>query len=60
MSRATGNLATGTGTFLGGLALWRFTGGVDLPVISPTAVGVVLMCLGCAEVLLGLFRSARR
>ncbi|MFJ9665810.1 DUF5708 family protein [Streptomyces sp. NPDC101219] len=44
---------------LGGLALWRCTQGVELPVVSLPKVGVLFMCLGAAEVLLGLYRVVR-
>ncbi|MFD8252164.1 DUF5708 family protein [Streptomyces werraensis] len=39
MRRAAGRCATGAGTALGGLALWRFTQGVELPVISLPKAG---------------------
>lgn len=45
---------------LGGLALWRWTQEVELPVISLPTAGVVLMFLGGAEILLGLYRAVRR
>lgn len=60
MRRTAEHCATGAGTVLGGLALWRYTQGVDLPVISLPKVGVVLMVLGGAEILLGLYRAVRR
>ncbi|MEU0912880.1 DUF5708 family protein [Streptomyces althioticus] len=60
MRRAAGHCATGVGTVLGGLALLRWTQGVELPVISLPKAGVVLMFLGGAEILLGLFRAVRR
>ncbi|MEU2992249.1 DUF5708 family protein [Streptomyces griseoincarnatus] len=60
MRRATGHCATGAGTVLGGLALWRWTQEVELPVISLPKEGVVLMLLGGAEILLGLYRAVRR
>ena len=41
------------------LGLWLFAGGVDLPVVTPAKAGVVMMCVGGAEVLLGLCRAAR-
>lgn len=60
MTRARRNLLAGTVTLLVGLVLWLFAGGVDLPVVTPAKVGVVLMCAGGAEILLGLYRAARR
>ncbi|MEV5332220.1 DUF5708 family protein [Streptomyces werraensis] len=60
MRRAAGRCATGAGTALGGLALWRFTQGVELPVISLPKAGVLLMFLGGAEIVLGLCRAVRR
>jgi hypothetical protein len=59
MTRASRNLLTGAATLAAGLGLWLFAGGVDLPVVTPTKVGVVMMCVGGAEVLLGLYRAAR-
>ncbi|MGW6296475.1 DUF5708 family protein [Streptomyces sp. NPDC055058] len=60
MRRAAEHCATGAGTVLGGVALWRCTQGVELSVVSLPKVGVLLMCLGAAEVLLGLYRVVRR
>ncbi|MFI1417282.1 DUF5708 family protein [Streptomyces sp. NPDC020731] len=59
MRRASRNLLTGSVTLVVGLGLWLFAGGVDLPVVTPTKVGVVMTCVGGAEVLLGLHRAAR-
>ncbi|WP_081237461.1 DUF5708 family protein [Streptomyces viridosporus] len=59
MNRASRNLLVGSGTLLAGLWLWRFARGVDLPLVTPTKVGVVMMCVGGAEILLGLYRAAR-
>ncbi|MFD4259320.1 DUF5708 family protein [Streptomyces sp. NPDC058534] len=53
------NVWEGSATLLVGLALWLFTGGVELPVVSLTKVGVAMMCFGGAQTLWGLFRSAR-
>ncbi|MER7484952.1 DUF5708 family protein [Streptomyces sp. NPDC126497] len=60
MTRAFRNLLAGSATLVAGLGLWLFAGGVDLPVVDPVKTGVVLMCVGGAEVLLGLYRAARR
>lgn len=60
MSRATRNLLEGAVTFTVGLVLWLFTGGVEVPVLTLTKVGVVLMCLGGALTATGLYQAARR
>ncbi|MEZ3177854.1 hypothetical protein KYY02_03725 [Streptomyces pimonensis] len=59
MKRASGNLLAGAATLVAGLGLWLFAGGADLPVVDPVKAGVVMMCVGGAEVLLGLYRAAR-
>ncbi|MEU4009725.1 DUF5708 family protein [Streptomyces pseudogriseolus] len=59
MTKGHGNLLTGPATLVAGLALGLFAGGVDLPVVTPAKVGVVLMCVGGAETLLGLYRVVR-
>ncbi|MCP3767072.1 MULTISPECIES: DUF5708 family protein [unclassified Streptomyces] len=59
MNRASRNLLAGTATLAAGLGLWLFAGGVDLPLVTPAKAGVVMMCVGGAEVLLGLYRAAR-
>ncbi|MEU0286165.1 DUF5708 family protein [Streptomyces sp. NPDC052492] len=59
MNTAHGTLLAGVLTALAGLLLWRYTGGVDLPVVTPSRAGVVLMCVGAAEALLGAFRAVR-
>ena len=60
MNRASRNLLAGAATLVAGLGLWLFAGDVDLPVVDPVKVGVVMTCVGGAEVLLGLYRAARR
>ncbi|MFF1274611.1 DUF5708 family protein [Streptomyces marokkonensis] len=60
MTRAWRNLLAGTVTLLVGLVLWLFAGGVDLPVVTPAKAGVVMMCVGGVEILLGLYRSVRQ
>ncbi|MGW3680873.1 DUF5708 family protein [Streptomyces prasinus] len=59
MNRAFGTLLTGTAVSAAGLGLWLFAGGVDLPLVTPAKAGVVMMCAGGAEALLGLYRIAR-
>ncbi|GAA3200007.1 MULTISPECIES: DUF5708 family protein [Streptomyces] len=59
MTGAARNLLAGAGTLVVGLGLWLFADGVDLPVVTPAKVGVVMMCVGGAEVLLGLYRAVR-
>ncbi|MBQ0984033.1 hypothetical protein KBZ10_05740 [Streptomyces sp. F63] len=60
MASSTKNLAEGAVTFTVGLALWLFTGDVEIPVFTLTKVGVVLMAVGGALLLTGLFQSATR
>lgn len=63
MDRAAGksarNLMEGAGTFVIGLVLWLFTDGVEVPVVTLTKVGVVMMCVGGALVATGLYQRAR-
>jgi hypothetical protein len=59
VSPASKNLTEGTATFLVGLALKLFTGGVEIPVLTLTKVGVVLMAVGGCLVLLGLVQAGR-
>ncbi|WP_329337173.1 DUF5708 family protein [Streptomyces sp. NBC_01352] len=59
MSQASKNLLEGAATFAVGLVLWLFTGGVEVPVITLTKVGVVMMCVGGVLVATGLYRTAR-
>ncbi|MFE0808423.1 DUF5708 family protein [Streptomyces sp. NPDC058794] len=54
------SLWEGGGIFVAGLVLWMFAGDVDVPVVELTKAGVVMMCVGGAQTLWGLFRSARR
>ncbi len=58
-SRARGNLVEGAVTFVVGLALRLFAGDVEVPVVTVTSVGVVMMCVGGALVASGLWRAAR-
>ena len=59
MSQASRNLLEGAGTFLVGLPLWLFTEDVDVPVVPLTKVGLVMMCVGGAMVLTGLYQRRR-
>ncbi|WP_320778962.1 DUF5708 family protein [Streptomyces sp. CRN 30] len=59
MSPARKNLLDGGGTSVIGLALWLFTGDVQVPVVTLTKVGVVLMCVGAVLLATGLYQSAR-
>ncbi|MFJ8541191.1 DUF5708 family protein [Streptomyces sp. NPDC093586] len=58
--RSERNLWKGGATFVAGIALWLFAGGVEVPVVDPAKVGVVMMCVGGAETAWDLFRPARR
>lgn len=60
MNRTSRNLLEGVLTLLVGLSLWLFTGDVEVPVVTLTKVGVVLMCVGGAQTAWGLYRAARR
>ncbi|MDQ1016232.1 DUF5708 family protein [Streptomyces afghaniensis] len=60
MSKAGGNLVEGAVTFVIGLGLWLFTGDVEVPVVTLTKVGVVMMCVGGVLVAAGLWQGARR
>ncbi|CAL9578174.1 MULTISPECIES: DUF5708 family protein [Streptomyces] len=59
MSKAKQYATEGVITFLIGLALWRFTGDVDVPVVTLTKVGVVLMVVGGVLSANGLWHAAR-
>ncbi|WP_399942941.1 DUF5708 family protein [Streptomyces sp. BBFR25] len=60
MTRASKNLLEGVVTLLAGLAVWLTTGGVEVPLVTLTKVGVVLMCVGGAQTAWGLYGAARR
>ena len=60
MTRASKNLLEGVVTLFAGRALWLTTGGVAVPVVTLTQVGVVLMCVGGAQTAWGLYGAARR
>jgi uncharacterized membrane protein YiaA len=58
-SKARANLVEGIVTFVIGLGLWLFTGDVEVPVVTLTKVGVVMMCVGGVLVAAGLWQGAR-
>ncbi|TDT38389.1 hypothetical protein EV562_105407 [Streptomyces sp. BK208] len=60
MNRAHRNLLEGVVTLLAGLALWLFTGDVELPVVSLTKVGAVMVCVGAAQAAWGGYGAVRR
>lgn len=60
MAPARKTLLKGSATFVVGLALWLFGLDEEIVVITPSKVGVVLMVLGGAEMLYGIYRSTRR
>ncbi|MFD5949383.1 DUF5708 family protein [Streptomyces collinus] len=60
MSKARGNLVEGLITLMIGLGLWLFAGDVEVPLVTLTKVGVVMMCVGGALVAAGFWRAARR
>ena len=60
MTRASKNLLEGVVTLLAGLAVWLTTGGVEVPVVTLTKVGVVLMCVGGAQTAWGVYGLTRR
>ncbi|WP_371576872.1 DUF5708 family protein [Streptomyces sp. NBC_01314] len=59
VSKPTRNLVEGTVTFVIGLVLWFCTDGVEIPVVTLTKVGVVMMCVGGVLVATGLYQAAR-
>ncbi|MCM1942784.1 DUF5708 family protein [Streptomyces sp. G3] len=60
MTRGSRNLLEGVVTLLADLALWLFTGDVEVPVVTLTKVGVVLMCVGGAQTVWGVYGLTRR
>lgn len=60
MSQARKNLLEGVVTFLAGLPLWLFTEEVDVPVVTLTKAGLVMMCVGGVLAATGLYQAARR
>lgn len=59
MTKAKQYLTEGVVTFLIGLLLWRFTGDVDVPVVTLTKVGIVMMIVGGVLSANGLWHAAR-
>ncbi|MEU9603216.1 DUF5708 family protein [Streptomyces sp. NPDC048057] len=59
MKKSFKNLLEGGVAFAVGLVLNLFTDGVDTPVVTLTKVGVVLMFVGGALILTGLFQMVR-
>ncbi|MET9389519.1 DUF5708 family protein [Streptomyces sp. NPDC006624] len=59
MSKAKQYALEGVVTFLIGLVLWRFTGDVDVPVVTLTKVGIVMMIVGGVLSANGLWHAAR-
>ena len=57
--RATRNLVEGAATLVIGLVLWLFTEGVEVPVVTLTKVGVVMICVGGVLIATGLYQRAR-
>ncbi|MEU9790811.1 DUF5708 family protein [Streptomyces sparsogenes] len=55
MSKALKQLLEGSVTLVVGLALWLFTGDVELPVVTLTKVGAVMMFWGGAQLLYGAY-----
>ncbi|MEV7067174.1 DUF5708 family protein [Streptomyces collinus] len=60
MSRARVNLLEGLATFAAGLGLWLFAGDVEVPLVTLTKTGVVMMYVGGALAAVGLWQAARR
>ncbi|MET8507699.1 DUF5708 family protein [Streptomyces sp. NPDC004787] len=56
-SRGTGNLREGAILLPVGLGLGLFPGDVDVPVLTLTKVGVVLMVVGGSTLLYGAFQT---
>ncbi|NJP52813.1 hypothetical protein HCJ93_22790 [Streptomyces sp. SBST2-5] len=59
MTRAAKDITEGVVTFAVGLVLRLTTGDVEVPVVTLTKVGTVLMCVGSALILWGLIRTVR-
>ncbi|MER6145888.1 DUF5708 family protein [Streptomyces sparsogenes] len=55
MTKALKQLLEGSVTLVVGLALWLFAGDVELPVVTLTKVGVVMMFWGGAQLLYGTY-----
>ncbi|MBD0843227.1 DUF5708 family protein [Streptomyces sp. TRM68416] len=59
MSKAMKDLLEGVVLVLVGLPLWLFTEDVDVPVVTLTKVGLVMLCVGGVLVATGLYRGVR-
>ncbi|GAB2726424.1 DUF5708 family protein [Streptomyces bullii] len=59
MSRGARHLGEGSATLAIGLVVWLFAGDVEVPAVSLAKAGIVMMCVGGAQVLWGLYRSLR-
>lgn len=59
MTSATKTILTGLATFAVGTALWLFGLDTQIFIFTPTKVGVVLMVVGGAEALYGVYRTWR-
>lgn len=55
MAEALKQLLEGSVTLVIGLALWLFTGDVEVPVVTLTKVGVVMMIWGGVQLLYGSY-----
>ncbi|MDJ1135193.1 DUF5708 family protein [Streptomyces iconiensis] len=59
MNPVTKSFLEGAAHFIAGLGLWLFGGGVEIPVITLTALGVVLMAIGVLLVAKGGYLTVR-
>nr|WP_306432913.1 DUF5708 family protein [Streptomyces harenosi] len=59
VNAAPRHLLEGAVTVAAGLLPRLFAADAEVPVVTPAEVGVVLMCVGGAQVLRGLYRSVR-
>ncbi|MEU8621624.1 DUF5708 family protein [Streptomyces sp. NPDC048623] len=57
MSRGTKNVLEGVAVFAVGLCLKLLTGDVDIPVLTLTKVGVVLMVVGAVTLVTGAVQT---
>ncbi|TVL89955.1 DUF5708 family protein [Streptomyces sp. SAJ15] len=60
MNTAVKNLVEGAGTLAVGAALWLVGGDVHVPVIDLDKTGVVVACVGAAQLLYGGYLTAGR
>lgn len=59
MTKARKDLLEGVVLVLVGLPLWLFTEDVQVPVVTLTKVGLVMMCVGGVLVVTSLYRALR-